>query len=592
MEAPGLREDGSFDMPVTEEHIGAGLLDSISSGMYPNVYDILREYIQNAIDAHAAWVRISVTKHEVTILDNGDGMGLAELDNARKVGVSGKPGTGKVGFRGIGVYSSFAVCDQVEVVSRPKSGGGIFRLQFDHAGVRAETERVSGGRRNTPPLSATLDRHTRIFPADEKSVPKEAGDGAFTYIRLIRPTQHFRARLNDEEKVRTYLTSSVPLNFPEAGFEHAEEVRGTLENWVPTLNLIRIHYRFGNGQEDTFTQPRVSNVLRPVFRVVQTKSGVTVGFIWACVSRSRNQVEPDEARGFQMRFRGFGINNRRFPKVFWPSRGGGQLYEWVTGEIYVLDETLVPTVDRANFEEGESRDRLYDLLKKVFDEFEKVVGRRREALRNIERGAEDLGPPGKLSKGRKDVQKGLTTLERLRSDFASKPELTTTELLDEEGRKILTKLGILHLVDDPSQIDFTRISTEAAPGEDAGTDDTDGSDAGGGGADTGGSGDGSGAGSDDDDGGESGGGGDDGGGGTGTGGGGGEDGTSTDDEPEPPPIVETLRPLLDWPLGAEDVFRELEGALRSTFDERDFRRARRAVYERFNTSEDILDDRE
>jgi hypothetical protein len=293
-----------------------------------------------------------------------------------------------------------------------------------------------------------------------------------------------------------------------------------------------------------------------------------------------------------MRFRGFGINNRRFPKVFWPSRGGGQLYEWVTGEIYVLDETLVPTVDRANFEEGESRDRLYDLLKKVFDEFEKVVGRRREALRNIERGAEDLGPPGKLSKGRKDVQKGLTTLERLRSDFASKPELTTTELLDEEGRKILTQLGILHLVDDPSQIDFTRISTEAAPAEDAGTDDTDGSDAGGGGADTGGSGDGSGAGSHDDDGGESGGGGDDGGGGTGTGGGGGEDGTLTDDEPEPPPIVETLRPLLDWPLGAEDVFRELEGALRSTFDERDFRRARRAVYERFNTSEDILDDRE
>lgn len=593
MEAPGLREDGSFDMPVTEEHIGAGLLDSISSGMYPNVYDILREYIQNAIDAHAAWVRISVTKHEVTILDNGDGMGLAELDNARKVGVSGKPGTGKVGFRGIGVYSSFAVCDQVEVVSRPKSGDGIFRLQFDHAGVRAETERVSGGRRNTPPLSATLDRHTRIFPADEKAVPNEAGDGAFTYIRLIRPTQHFRARLNDEAKVRQYLTSSVPLNFPEAGFEHADEVRGTLENWVPTLNLIRIHYRFGNGQEEVFTQPRVSNVLRPVFRVVQTKSGVTVGFIWACVSRSRNQLEPEEARGFQMRFRGFGINNRRFPKVFWPSRGGGQLYEWVMGEIYVLDETLVPTVDRANFEEGESRDRLYDLLKKVFDEFEKVVSRRREALRNIERGAEELGPPGKLSKGRKDVQKGLTTLDKLRSEFASNPALTITELLDDEGRKILAELGILQLVDDPAQIDFAQISTEAAPDGGADTNTTEGSGPGSGdGAGTGGGGgaDGSSGDSDDDGGDESGGGGDGGDEDSGTGGGGA--GTMTDDEPEPPPIVETLRPLLDWPLGAEDVFRELEGALRSTFDERDFRRARRAVYERFNTSEDILDDRE
>ena len=35
---------------------------------------------------------------------------------------------------------------------------------------------------------------------------------------------------------------------------------------------------------------------------------------------------------------------------------------------------------------------------------------------------------------------------------------------------------------------------------------------------------------------------------------------------------------------------ELEGALRTTFNERDFHRARHAVYERFIVSEDVLDD--
>ncbi|HEX8316769.1 ATP-binding protein [Longimicrobium sp.] len=601
MTSPTLRDDGSFDIPVTEAHVGAGLLDSLSSGMYPDVYDILREYIQNAIDAHATTVRVSVSKHEVTILDNGEGMGLEDLDNARKVGVSGKPGTGKIGFRGIGVYSSFAVCDQVEIVTRPKGGAEAFRLVFDHAAIRAETERVSGGRRNTPPLSATLDRHTRIFPADTKSMPKDAGDGSFTYIRLLRPTQHFRTRLNDEEKVRRYLTSRVPLDFPEfemdsagtpkphTGFAHAAEVRAELKAWVPSLNLVKVHYRFGSGHEQLFTQPPVDDVLRPVFRVIQTKAGVRLAFLWACVSRPRNQLSPEEARGFQIRFRGFGIGNRRFPKVFWPSRGGGQLYEWVTGEIYVLDETLVPTVDRANFEEGDNRDRLFDHLKEVFDEFEKVVGRRREALRSLERVTADLRSDDQATrkKGQKELKKSIGSLDKLREDFARDPQLSVAELLDEEGIQILDALGILDQVNDPSQIDFSDVSRPAiekstggsepekvaepgsqtgsdTQGHEHGTDDASDEDETGTGDADGGSSDGSGTGH----------------------------GASADDDPEPPSIVETLLGLRDWPLGAEAIFRELEGALRSAFSEAEFRTARRVVHERFTDAEDVLDDRD
>jgi hypothetical protein len=600
MTSPTIRDDGSFDIPVTEAHVGAGLLDSLSSGMYPDVYDILREYIQNAIDAHATTVRVSVSKHEVTVLDDGDGMGLEDLDNARKVGVSGKPGTGKIGFRGIGVYSSFAVCDQVEVVTRPRGGTETFRLVFDHAAIRAETERVSGGRRNTPPLSATLDRHTRIFPADAKATPNEAGSGSFTYVRLLRPTQHFRTRLNDEEKVRRYLTSRVPLDFAEpesnsigtaklvTGFKHAAEVRTELKAWVPSLNLVKVHYRFGNGHEEVFTQPPVDDVLRPVFRVIQTKAGVALAFLWACVSRPRNQLTPEEARGFQIRFRGFGIGNRRFPKVFWPSRGGGQLYEWVTGEIYVLDETLVPTVDRANFEEGDNRDRLFDHLKDVFDDFEKVVGRRREALRALERISADLKVDDLATrkKGQKELKKAIGTLEKLREDFARDPQLSLTELLDEEGLQILDELGILALADDPSQIDYSGVGGRVPPKTGDATDQKKSETSGPGtGADAT-KGRGQDTGNDDEaddnrrnsgDSAEEGGAG---------------HGAMPDDSPEPPSIVETLLGLRDWPLGAEEIFRELEGALRSAFSEAEFRTARRVVHERFADTEDVLDDRD
>ena len=55
--------DGRYQFDVGPEHVGARLLDIVSGALYGNVLDILREYIQNAVDAGAGQVAGATQSH-------------------------------------------------------------------------------------------------------------------------------------------------------------------------------------------------------------------------------------------------------------------------------------------------------------------------------------------------------------------------------------------------------------------------------------------------------------------------------------------------------------------------------------------------
>jgi hypothetical protein len=590
MEKPKLRRDGTYDLPVTEEHVGAGLLESVSSGMYPRVYDILREYIQNAIDAHAKDVYVTVSKQEITIEDNGDGMDVLGLDEARKLGVSGKPGTGKVGFRGIGVYSSFSMCESVEITSKQGTSRTANVLRFAHAKIRAETSASSSGTRHAPALIDALQRHTEIRPA--KVLPERRSKGkSFTLVRLIRPDARLWSRLDEQHEVERYLMSSVPLDFPVTGFPYADEIREAIADWVkPPLNLIRVHYRFSNGASRVYTQPPVADVLPPIGRVLKGKSKTPVAFLWTSINREREQLKAVNARGLQLRFRGFGIGDRTLPKGFGWTRGHGTLYEWLTGEVYVLDQTLTPTVDRATFAESDRRDVLIDALKGEFAKIEKLVDDRRDGLVRITAGCTGLtaaGDPKEFQKAVKNLLKGLKQLEKVYPEFiVMDPDFQRSDLLDLRTREALENAGLLEEIEDSFVIDLsglewkepTKSSGGASSGGSGGGTTKD-KDAGGGGSGGGGGG-GTGGGSG-------------GGGGTGTASGGGGSGTKGSDDGSGggnpasddslPSIVNTLMDAgPDWPEDAEEVFEELEAAVRSSLSEPEYRKVKRAVADRLS----------
>ena len=122
------------------QDIGADILPIITTGLYRDPLDTLREYVQNAIDAHASKIEIAVTSDLVSIRDNGDGMSREIAQRAMRLGMSDKNPKDDVGFRGIGIYSAFNTCDKLEVYTRPKprpaSSGVASKIVFDFRAIR------------------------------------------------------------------------------------------------------------------------------------------------------------------------------------------------------------------------------------------------------------------------------------------------------------------------------------------------------------------------------------------------------------------------------------------------------------------------
>src|SRR5574341_897033 len=85
-----IPENQATKIPIQKEDIGGELLEILSKGLYTNPLDSIREYIQNAVDGQASRVTVKITGNSVWIHDNGDGMNLEELIQARQFGVSRK----------------------------------------------------------------------------------------------------------------------------------------------------------------------------------------------------------------------------------------------------------------------------------------------------------------------------------------------------------------------------------------------------------------------------------------------------------------------------------------------------------------------
>ena len=120
----------------SREDIGGEILPILTSGLYRDTLDCLREYIQNAIDAGAAKVRLFVDPDVVSIVDDGAGMDSTEARKAIRLGISEKSPLINIGFRGIGIYSGFNLCDSLEIFTKSAEEQVTYRLFFDFKQIR------------------------------------------------------------------------------------------------------------------------------------------------------------------------------------------------------------------------------------------------------------------------------------------------------------------------------------------------------------------------------------------------------------------------------------------------------------------------
>lgn len=429
-------------LPLDSADIGGELIAILSKGLYTNPLDCLREYAQNGVDAQAETITLKITGNTVMIFDDGVGMGLAELLEAKKFGLSPKSIAHHVGFRGIGIYSGFDLCRRLIVTSKRTGSVQIFRLVFEFAKMKEQLDKE----RNDPTLARTslvdlLSAHTTIAHAEDGP---EAEHYTTVELRDIQP-EHI-ALLSDRRRLREYLLQNLPIAFAPS-FSHSAAIDARLREAVPGYNPIVVKLQLDGQPEESVqkygpTQKQLTDyaaepnsasnpppalnlaLASPIFREVRNSANQTVAFYWACLNQARARLEPKEAKpqfeGFIYKVKGFSIGDRDKLRALFPRE---QLYPWFTGEVFVIDPHVVPNAERNDFETSAAKTALEVAL----------LGDFRTALKPA---AEKFQA---RAKAEEEVQKHATTIANLEADF----QRTSADdrILDETDVERLTQLS-------------------------------------------------------------------------------------------------------------------------------------------------------
>ncbi len=427
--------------------IGGELIAILSKGLYTNPLDCLREYAQNGVDARATTITLKITGNTAMIFDDGVGMGLAELLEAKKFGLSPKSIAQHVGFRGIGIYSGFDLCRQLLVTSKRAGSPIVHRMTFEFARMKAQLEIE----RNDPDAVRTslvdlLTQHTTISRQEDDEVEEH-----FTTIELRDIQAEHIALLSDRRRLREYLLQNLPIAFDQS-FKHGAVIEARLKEAVPGYNPIRVklqldgqleeivqkygptHKQLQEYAEDPERDQKPDPILNlalaaPMFREVRNTSGVMVGFYWACLNQARARLEPKEDKpqfeGFVYKVKGFSIGDRERLRGLFPRP---QLYPWFTGEVYVVDPMVVPNAERNDFETSAAKSALELALLEDFRKALKPAAERFQAK----------------AKAEEQIEKWSKQLDNLEKDYNL--DTANERILEESDLERITEIG--NIIDD------------------------------------------------------------------------------------------------------------------------------------------------
>ena len=375
----------SRNVPLNSWEVGGELLDILSRGLYSDAKDALREYVQNGVDAKATRIIITIDGASVVIRDDGHGMDDKGIRAARRFGRSEKSPQDMVGFRGIGIYSAFGICEELSITSRKAGMPNLVGWTFNFGVMRRllEADRNEEVRQGIS-LPELLNQHTTMF---EEPYNGDVRDH-FTVVEIDGVTEEYAAQLNDPASANEYLLNTIPVAFPAGGY--GDKVNELLFQKA-ALNPVRISLRIGADREFDVVPPVATGVYSPECGYVDDSEGNHLAFAWYALVKNGRQIPSYDGAavsGFLMKVKGFTLGNRLTLKPFWPAVGGRTLYHHYTGEVHILPTAqLYPNAARDDLESSPNKQQF---LKSAGDFFHplsrkaRIMQARSRAVRLLE----------------------------------------------------------------------------------------------------------------------------------------------------------------------------------------------------------------
>ncbi len=371
-------------MKLTKHDIGGELISIITKGMYTDPKDALREYIQNGVDALAKNLIIKIKHNTIIVSDDGHGMDKVIMRKAIRVGISEKNPKKSVGFMGIGLYSSFHLCDRLTIYSKVENESPN-RMIFHFENMRANLEhqkylRLNEKSKNKPEqidLQTLLENNIEFHNLKEASFPKVG-----TRVEMEGLESNFFKSLSKEVELTEYLERVIPLPF-SPDFTYGNQIQKHIEAICKKHNspfrTVNLTLEINGNEQPLFRPYRDADFrdkahpddkpLAPKYYELIGNDGF-LGLAWGCLNSGRRNIPNPKVRGFIVKKQGFTIGKREDLVSHY---GRLVYFNRYVGEFIVVHPKLLPNGPRSDFEYSMIRTTFYGILQEVATKYNRVA---------------------------------------------------------------------------------------------------------------------------------------------------------------------------------------------------------------------------
>lgn len=366
-------------MADSEFIFGANILDNLTTGMYRNPLVSYREYIQNACDSidHAVdegilssvdqgkiniW--LDSTKRVIEIEDNGIGIPMADFRRVLgNIADSDKTLGEDKGFRGIGRLCGLAYCKRLCFYAKYKGETKMSILYCDAEKMRTLLDKHQ--KKQKKYLAA--DILTEIYTFAEQPV-KNVDEHYFRVVLENVDTQN--NNLLDILQVKDYLSFVAPVSYQNSFY-----YRNKIYAQSKLLNQHIDEYSIKVNGEDIFKKyvtilkdkngVKYDDISDVSFHSLFNEDGELIAWMWIGIIQFKQAIPKiNVMRGIRLRKENIQIGDEdAIQKLFKEDRGNS----YFIGEIFALDNNLIPNSQRDYFNQNKSRASLEIALKEYFD---------------------------------------------------------------------------------------------------------------------------------------------------------------------------------------------------------------------------------
>lgn len=363
------------------EHVGSTLLEDLAKGLY-QPGEVIREYVQNAIDAHRVWaseygeepegpIQIEIRKDAVSILDYGIGMNEKEIRDVKGISLSKKRNSDvrQTGHKGVGIWAGLSFFKRLTLSSTKSGSNRRYDLTIDFENiVNAIDEGAS--------IGDVLNPNYSIYEFDADK------DDHYTTVTLDTPVRSQDWFL-DAEKVTDAVRRICPCQV-DPNFVFQDKLKEWYED-----NQLRTYPIEINGNPVYRSFPSSVEDFKTASITINDKP---YAIYWKAINKTSGILKPnkDQLVGFRIIQDGFALgrpnlyDDRNLPN--YDELKLASYLSWHIGEIHVISPDLRPNLERNEFEESEPTRQFIKRIREWYQETERksrTIAAKRSKLKEL-----------------------------------------------------------------------------------------------------------------------------------------------------------------------------------------------------------------